>query len=107
MVKRRVAKRNGKPTFYWVIEGYDSTEKIFSTKFKTTLISDRQIESLLKALTARAGLMLEEIVGCYMMKNAKLYRRHLEVHRDLDIERRRPNLMCGSNPHLVARIVKE
>ena len=67
MVKRRVAKRNGKPTFYWAIEGYDSTKKIFSRKFKTTLISDRQIEPLLKALTARAGLTLKEIIGCYMM----------------------------------------
>jgi hypothetical protein len=95
MVKRRVAKRNGKPIFYWAIEGYDSTKKIFSTKFKTTLISDRQIEPLLKALTARAGLTLDEIIGCYIMKNTKPYRRHLKVHRDVDIERRRTNLLCG------------
>jgi hypothetical protein len=97
MVKRSVAKQNGKSTFYWAIEGYDSTKKIFSTKFRTTLMSDRQIEPLLKALTARARLTLEEIIGCYIMKNTKLYGRHLKVHRDLDIERRRTNLLSPAS----------
>jgi hypothetical protein len=106
MAKRRAAKR--KATFYWAIEGYDSTRKIFSTKFKTTFISERQIEPLLQALTACAGLTLEEIVGCYLMKHTKLYSRLLEVHLDVkELRRRRTLLMYGSNPHFVARIVKE
>lgn len=102
-----MAKRKAERTFYWLIEGYDSTTQIFSAKFKVTLISERQIEPLLKALTARAGLTLEEIVGCYMMKHTKRYSRHLEVHRDVNLRRHGTILTCGSNPHFVARVVKE
>jgi hypothetical protein len=102
-----MAKRKREPTFYWLIEGYDSTKLIFSAKFRATLISERQIEPLLKALAARAGLTLDEIVGCYLMKHTKLYSGHLEVHRDIDPERRRMNFSCGLNPHFVARVVKE
>ena len=95
------------PKFYWIVEGYDSTKKIFSTKFNVNLISERQIEPLLKALTARVGLELNEIIGCYFMKHTKLYRHHLEIRRDVNPEQRRNILTCGSNPHFVARVVKE
>lgn len=102
-----MTKREAKPTFYWLIEGYDSTKKIFSKKFKTTLIGQRQLEPLLKTLAAKAGLTLDEIVDCYLMKHTERYRPHLEVHRDINPEQLRMILTCGSNPHFVVRIVKE
>ena len=94
------------PKFYWVVEGYDGTTKIFSKKFNVNLISERQVEPLLKALTARASLELGETVGCYVMKHTKLYRPHLEIQRDVNHEKGRNILTCGSNPHFVARVVR-
>jgi hypothetical protein len=90
---------------HWVIEGYDGTKRIFHTKFKASLISDRQIKALLQTLTARTGLALDEIVGCYMLKHTKLYSSFLEVRQE---HIKSGNVLtCGENPHFVARIVRE
>jgi hypothetical protein len=100
MGKRKT--RPAKQTLYWVIEGFDSTKKIYSTRVNSTFISRRQIESLLMALTAKAGLTFDEIVGAYMIKHTKLSNVHLAVQKDVQHH----TLMCGSNPLFAARLVK-
>jgi hypothetical protein len=42
-----MGKRKARPTFYWVIEGFDGTEKIYSEKIKSTLLSVPRMEALL------------------------------------------------------------
>jgi len=99
---RRVTSRTTKPQFYWVVEGFDSEKEIYSERIKATLISPSRMESLLKTLTARAGLTFDEIVGAYVIKGAKRHNAHLEVHRDV----KHSTLMCGSDPCFAARLIK-
>jgi hypothetical protein len=88
--------------FYWVIEGFNSDREIYSTRVKSTLFLPRQIEALLMALTAKAGLTFDEMVGAYARKHTKLTSIHLAIQRDVPHR----TLMCGSNPHFAARLVK-
>lgn len=99
---RRVTSRTTKSEFYWVIEGFDSEKEIYSESIKATLISPSRMESLLKALTARAGLTFDEIVGAYVIKSAKRHNAYLEVHRDV----KHSTLVCGSAPSFAARLRK-
>ncbi len=77
------------------------TTLIFETKVKRTIFSEYQIEALLKALVAKAGLTYPEIVGAYANRNAKIANVHLDVHQDST----QATYMCGSNPHFVASVV--
>ncbi len=81
---------------YWDIRGYDSSESIFKTKVETGLFTDDQIEHLLKALAAKAGLTYEEIVGAYAKRRARISNSLLDVHKDY------PTYMCGTNPVFTA-----
>lgn len=85
----------------WKICGYDSTKKIYKTSVPVGCISENQIQELLKALTAKAGLEFDEIVGAYRMRNTKLANDLLEVRKDTTL----PQYTCGSNPHFIAKIV--
>ena len=86
---------------YWHIEGYDSLTKIYDRKVKSGYCGENQIQSLLKALAARAGLSLDEIVGAYARKRSKISNDLLLVRRDGPYQ----VFTCGGNPHFVARIV--
>ena len=57
---------------FWHIEGYDSFDKIYDKEVKFGYFSDNQIKDLLKALTAKAALSFDEIVGAYSKKNTKI-----------------------------------
>jgi hypothetical protein len=57
---------------YWYIEGYDSLNKIYERKVKLSYLSQNQIQALLKALVAKAGLDFNEIVGAYAKKGTKI-----------------------------------
>ncbi len=67
---------------YWHIEGYNSLRKIYDKKIKVGCFSDSQIKNLLKALTAKAGLSFDEIVGAYAKKNTKISNEHLLIQKD-------------------------
>jgi hypothetical protein len=86
---------------YWHIEGYDSTTKIYDRKVKVGFFSENQIQNLLKALAAKAGLSFDEIVGAYAKKKTKISNDLLSIQKD------GPYLiyMCGDNPHFIARVV--
>lgn len=103
MAKRKTRE----PKFYWIIEGFDSSKMIFSKRVPVGSLTERQLESLLKALTAKAGLEFDEIVGAYATKRTKIYNRHLEIQKYNDDERRTTVRWCGNNPHFVARSVKD
>ena len=87
----------------WHIVGYDSTEKIFEKKVKMGWFSENQIEQILRALTARAGLDFEEIVGAYAKRGAKVSNELPHVHRDFQ----NGTLMCGTNPHFIAKVTTD
>src|SRR5205807_5901444 len=68
--------------FYWHIEGYDSQDKIYDRKVKLGYFSHKQIQALLKALAAKAGLNFDEIVGAYTKKGTKIANDLLSIHKD-------------------------
>jgi len=88
---------------YWKIEGFDSTEKIFERKIKVGIFSERQIQSLLMALAAKAGLGCDEIVGAYARRRTKVANNLLEVQKGGLC----PVYSCGGNPHFSAKVVGE
>ena len=88
---------------FWRIQGYDSLKLIFEQRIPYGSVTERQMQELLKALAAKAGLDFEEIVGAYAKKRTKLANDLLEVHHDA----RHHTWMCGENPHFAARIIKQ
>ena len=86
----------------WRIEGFDGTDLIFETEVPLHLLSDRQVEELLRRLVSR-HLSENEVVGASV--NRKAERTPL-----LDV-RRSPQppiiISCGENPHYIARVVDE
>ena len=86
----------------WEIRGYDGTEKIFEVRVPAGYFTENQIQELLKTLAAKAGLSFNEIVGAYAKRKTRLANDFLEVRRDGP----KSQIMCGSNPHFIARIVK-
>ena len=56
---------------YWHIKEYEGTTEIFDIKVKVGCFTEKQIQSLLMALTAKAGLNFDEIVGAYAKKKTK------------------------------------
>jgi hypothetical protein len=65
-------------------------------------ISDKQLQQLLRALTATT-LDREEIVGAYAKQGTKIANDCLGVHR----MRERAGFTCGLDPHFVAAVVNE
>lgn len=64
---------------YWHIQGHDSLKTIFETKVPIGQFTSDQIQDLLKALTAKAGLTYVEMVGAYASRRAKIANNLLEV----------------------------
>jgi hypothetical protein len=87
--------------WYWWIRGYDSSTLIFETRAKVAWFSDLQIQDLLRALVAKAGLTYPEIVGAYATRRTKIPNYQLRVHKDPA----RATYMCGLNPHFTASII--
>jgi len=87
-------KKNG---FYWLIEGFDSTTKIYEKRLDIGQLTTDQAKALLRALVAKAGLTFDEIVGAYAKRRTSVANVHLEVHKDGPY----PVFHCGSNPHFV------
>lgn len=86
---------------YWRISGHESGSKIFETHVPVGCFSERQVNDLLKALTAKAGLTLDEIVGAYARRNTKYSNDLLLVQK----EKPHAEYMCGDNPYFVAGVV--
>lgn len=84
----------------WRIEGFDGTEVIFKTEVPLHLLSDRQVEELLRRLVSR-HLSENEVVGASLSRRAKRTSL-LDVRRSIQ-----PPIViaCGENPHYVARVV--
>lgn len=88
---------------FWIIEHYDSTTLIAEHKIPYGQISEKQLENLLKTLTAKHSLNEEETISSYLKKNTKKYNDFLEVTKSGPPYA----LSCGDNPYFIARVVKE
>jgi len=86
----------------WRIEGFDGTDLIFETEVPSHLLSDRQVEELLRRLVSR-HLSENEVVSASVNRKAKRTPL-LDVTRSVQ-----PPIMisCGANPHYIARVVDE
>ena len=87
---------------FWRIRGYDSMTRIHDATIPLGLITDNGLEDALRALTARAGLDLAEIVDAYAKRGTRRYRPLLEVSRD---SKPYLTLSCGVNPYFTATVV--
>jgi hypothetical protein len=85
----------------WHIQGYDSGTLIFDARISVGSLSESQLKALLMALTAKAGLNFNEIVGAYAKRGTKSANALLTVQK----EGPSPVFMCGTNPHFVARTI--
>lgn len=84
----------------WRIEGFDGTELIFGTHIPSHLLSDNQVEELLRRLVSR-HLSEEEVVGASL--NRKTNRTTLlDVRRSAQLP---VVISCGENPFYTARVV--
>ena len=88
---------------YWRIRGYHSLTEIFGMTVECGQFTDDQIQHLLQALTAKAGLEYREIVGAYAKRRTKIANDLLAVHKDFEY----PTYACGDNPHFAAAIIDE
>ena len=84
----------------WRIEGFDGTELIFRSDVPSHLLSDRQVEELLRRLVSR-HLSEEEVVGASLNRKTK-HTMLLDVRRSA-----KPpvTISCGENPFYTARVV--
>ena len=98
---RKTKRENTKK--YWCIRGFDSTQMIFEKFVPLACFSRTQIEAVLKALTARASLSYEEIVGAYARRGRKESNDLLEIRKDP----LQPQIFSVINPHFIANIVDE
>ena len=87
---------------YWHIEGYASPNKIFDEKATVDCFSEKQIQFLLMALTARASLNDEEIVGAYAIRSMEITNNLLTVNKDGPYQ----VYSCSTNPHFTAKVVR-
>jgi hypothetical protein len=85
----------------WRIQGYDSLTLIFEEQFPVGQMTIEQVIELLRALASR-HLSSTEIVGAYAKRGTSIANRLLDVHKDVQHEKRRTVYTCGDDPHYVA-----
>lgn len=86
--------------FEWVIEGWDSTQLLWSKRVPSHYFSERQMEEVLKYLCAKYGLTNEEILSSFSRKNCDIHQQFLLVQRSSGS---RFAMTCGDNPYFIAR----
>jgi hypothetical protein len=99
--KLKMARKTTKHVV-WIIQGWDGSKKIYEAEVNVNKLGPNQIKSLLRALTAKAGLTFDEILGAHLKRRTVGSTEHLHVNDDPEHH----TLMCGSNPHFVARVKK-
>lgn len=85
---------------YWKICGYDSTTPIFEAKVPIGCMTEEQLKTTLRCLTAKAGLCFDEIVGAHVKRRTKMANSLLQVQKDGPY----PTFHCGDNPFFTARV---
>jgi len=90
--------RQKPPAAHWLIQGFDGLSKTHEWRIDAHNISEKNLQLLLRALVAKAGLTLDEIVGAHVNRRARLSNGLLHVSRDGP----RLRFTCGDNPYFVA-----
>ena len=88
----------GKTEHYWLIRGYDGMTKIYEKRVPVGQLTENQLKAVLMALTAKAGLSFDEIVGAYVKKATRMHNDLLCVRRDGPYCR----FFCGTAPYFIA-----
>lgn len=88
---------------YWIIERYESNQLIKEHKIPFGLMTEKQVENLLKTLTAKYSLNDEETINSYLKRNTQRYTGFLEIQRSWPPY----EVSCGDNPHFIAKVVDE
>lgn len=87
----------------WRIDLYDTMDLKYRVFVPENEISERGLEGAIKALVAKYCLSDDEIVGAFCTDDSKRRNTHLDIRVDPTGE----VWECGSNPHLVAKLVRE
>ena len=86
---------------FWIIEVYDNTKLLSSHRVPLSALNQRQVEDVLRFLSAKHALTDEEIIGSLARKNSSLRMEHLEVQY---YSGGPFTMSCGSDPYVVARV---
>ena len=89
---------------YWIIRGMNSLSVLYEHKIYFGQITRRQLEELLKTLTAKISLTEKEIISSYAKKRTKAHSNFLEVKY---MEGSKFMCSCGTNPYVTAHIEYE
>lgn len=85
----------------WLIEGYDGFTAIYEKRVDVGQLTQGQVKALLMALTAKAGLTFDEILGAYAERGTRIANKLLQVQREVPYT----IFMGGVGPHFKASIV--
>lgn len=88
---------------YWRIRGYDGLTLIFEKTVSLGQFSENQMKLLLQALTAKASLNFDEIIGAYAKRGTTLANNHLSIQREFAY----PTMHCGYDLHFEATVVDQ
>ena len=92
---------------YWLIEGHDGTEIIYSEKILAGRLPIHKMELLLQILAAKHGLVEREIIGALQKRKTKGKNDFLEVTTSNNEEKRTTVYSCGETPRFTARAIRE
>jgi len=90
--------------WYWHIEGYEGTRRIFECQVSYSHFSGSQIDAVLMALAAKGGLTYDEIINAYASAKAPTKNGLLHVHRSFGP---RPTYTCGDDPSFSATPIEK
>lgn len=88
---------------YWVITGWNSTEKIYEKKIKHGVVTKENMKILLKTMVAKEALTHDEILGSYQKQRTIGVNELLAVQEDVE----RHTLSCGDSIWFTAKAIIE
>lgn len=89
---------------YWVIQVWDSANKLFEYRVRLGQMTENNMHELLKALAGKYLLDPEEFIHCYAKKGTRIYSDLLNVKR---LTGNKYMLSCGTNPYAIAFVESE
>jgi hypothetical protein len=94
-------KKPKEPKRCWRIRGYHSTTLIFDQSIPIGQITNGSVMELIRVLVAK-NLSPRELMGAYARRGTKIHNGFLEIHKEIQEEKRRMLYTCGNDPHYIA-----
>ena len=91
----------------WLIEGWDSDERMLCLSLDARRIGVRQVPRLLAAPAAKHGRLTDdELIGCYVKRDRRRGDREGDPHLHVRWDAAARAFLCGQSVHFSARLVE-